>query len=124
MTYLTGDQLSGLPDSFVQAAAVAATQRGHQGEYAITDTRSSMDPFLTFSAERSLREQVWRTYYSRGDNGDEHDNNAVIAEILQLRHERVRLLGYDDYATWRLENRMAKTPRRCGRRPTTSTRTR
>jgi peptidyl-dipeptidase Dcp len=69
-----------------------------------------MDPFLTFSDERRLRERVWRTYYSRGDNGDENDNNAVIAEILQLRDERVQLLGYENYAAWRLENRMAKTP--------------
>jgi peptidyl-dipeptidase Dcp len=112
VTYITEDQLSGLPDSFVQAAATAATDRDHEGEYAITNTRSSMDPFLTFSDERDLREKVWRTYYSRGDNGDEHDNNAIIAEILQLRHERVQLLGYDSYAEWRLENRMAKTPAR------------
>ena len=63
-----------------------------------------MDPFLTFSDERALREQVWRNYYSRGDNGDEHDNNAIIAEILELRDERVpSLLGYDNYAQWRLE---------------------
>src|SRR5690606_6284190 len=74
--------------------------------------RSSMDPFLTYSDERDLREQVWRTYYSRGDNADEHDNNAIIAEILQLRHERVGLLGYDNYAQWRLEDRMAQTPER------------
>ena len=52
-----------------------------------------MDPFLTFSDERELREKVWRTYYSRGDNGDEHDNNAIIAEILQLRDERVAAAG-------------------------------
>jgi peptidyl-dipeptidase Dcp len=108
--YITADQLSGLPDSFVQAAAAAAAERGRDGEYAITNTRSSMDPFLTFSDNRGLREQVWRAYYSRGDNGDEHDNNALIAEILQLRHERARLLGYANYAEWRLENRMAKTP--------------
>jgi len=108
--YLTKDQLGGLPPSFVQAAAAAASDRGREGEYAITNTRSSMDPFLTFSDERELREQVWRTYYSRGDNGDEHDNNAVIVEILQLRDERVKLLGYKGYAEWRLENRMAKTP--------------
>jgi peptidyl-dipeptidase Dcp len=68
--YITKDQLSGLPDSFVQAAAAAAAERGRDGEYAITNTRSSMDPFLTFSDERDLREQVWRTYYNRGDNGD------------------------------------------------------
>jgi peptidyl-dipeptidase Dcp len=71
-----------------------------------------MDPFLTFSSRRDLREKVWRTYYSRGDNGDEHDNNELITEILALRHERVGLLGYDSYAKWRLENRMAKTPER------------
>ena len=111
VTHLTADQLSGLPDSFIQAAAAAAEERGRVGAYAITNTRSSMDPFLMFSDERDLREQIWRTYYSRGDNGDEHDNNTTIAEILQLRQERVRLLGYDDYATWRLENRMAKSPR-------------
>ena len=110
VTYLTADQLSGLPESVSQAAAAAATARGRDGEYAITNTRSSMDPFLAFSDDRVLRAQVWRTYYSRGDNGDEHDNNAIIAEILQLRHERVQLLGYDNYASWRLENRMAKTP--------------
>ena len=108
--YIEKDQLSGLPDSFIQAAAAAATDRDHKGEYAITNTRSSIDPFLTFSDERELREKVWRTYYSRGDNGDDHDNNAIISEILQLRHERVKLLGYGNYAEWQLENRMAKKP--------------
>ena len=110
--YITKDQLGGLPESLVQAAAAAARERRRDGEYAITNTRSSMDPFLTFSTERALREKVWRTYYSRGDNGDERDNNALIAEILQLRHERVRLLGFLNYAAWRLQNRMAKTPER------------
>jgi len=110
--YLDEDQLGGLSDTFVQAAAKAAADRGEEGKYAITNTRSSMAPFLTFSTERDLREQVWHTYYSRGDNGDEYDNNAVIAEILQLRHERVQLQGYDNYAQWRLEDRMAKTPER------------
>ncbi|MDX1418607.1 MAG: M3 family metallopeptidase [Rubricoccaceae bacterium] len=110
--YLTEDQLSGLPASFVTAAAAAAAERGREGEYAVLNTRSSMDPFLTYSDERDLRERVWRTYYSRGDNGDENDNNALIAEILQLRDERVGLLGYDTYAEWRLEDRMAKTPER------------
>jgi len=110
VTYLTEKELSGLPESFVKSAAAAAAERGHPGEYAVTNTRSSMDPFLTFSDQRALREKVWRTYYARGDNGDEHDNNAVIVEILQLRHERVGLLGYSSYAAWRLEDRMAKTP--------------
>ncbi len=112
VTYVTADQLSGLPASFVAAAGSAAEQRGRPGEYAVTNTRSSMDPFLTYSDERDLRETVWRTYYSRGDNGDASDNNALISEILALRDERVGLLGYENYATWRLEDRMAKTPER------------
>ncbi|WP_203290738.1 M3 family metallopeptidase [Maricaulis parjimensis] len=110
VTYLSADQLSGLPEGFVQASAAAAASRGREGEYAITNTRSSMDPFLTFSDERDLRETVWRNYYSRGDNGDEYDNNAIITEILTLRDERVGLLGYDNYASWRLEDRMAGNP--------------
>jgi len=110
VVYLTKEQLGGLPDSIISVAAAAASERDRQGEYAITNTRSSMDPFLTYSTERKLRKQVWQNYYSRGDNGDEFDNNAIIAEILQLRHERVGLLGYKNYASWRLEDRMAKSP--------------
>jgi peptidyl-dipeptidase Dcp len=110
VTYLTKDQLGGLPDSVIAAAKSAADALGKEGQYAITNTRSSMDPFLTYSDERKLREEVWNKYYSRGDNGDEFDNNAIIAEILQLRHERVQLLGYKNYAEWRLEDRMAKSP--------------
>jgi peptidyl-dipeptidase Dcp len=109
---ITDEQLGGLPASFVQAAETAGEERCSAGEYAITNTRSSMDPFLAYSDERDLRERVWRTYYNRGDNGDENDNNAIIAEILKLRHERVGLLGYDNYAEWRLEDRMAKTPKK------------
>ncbi|NVJ61696.1 MAG: M3 family metallopeptidase [Gammaproteobacteria bacterium] len=108
--YIDEKQLSGLPESFVKAAAAAAESRDKKGTYAITNTRSSMDPFLTYSDERGLREQVWKTYYNRGDNGDEYDNNELIKQILQLRHERVRLLGYENYAEWRLEDRMAKDP--------------
>ncbi|MFD1216467.1 M3 family metallopeptidase [Microbulbifer celer] len=108
--FLRSDQLSGLPESFVKAAAALAEEKGQKGNYAITNTRSSMDPFLTYSDNRELREKVWTNYYSRGDNGDEHDNNAIIAEILQLRDERVGLLGFDNYAEWRLQNRMAKNP--------------
>ena len=112
VTYLKKSELGGLSESLVKAAAAAAEARGRKSEYAITNTRSSMDPFLTYSTNRKLREKVWRTYYDRGDNGDEFDNNAVIAEILALRDERVGLLGYENYAQWRLEDRMAKTPER------------
>jgi peptidyl-dipeptidase Dcp len=110
VTYISEDQLSGLPESFVNASAKAATDRGEDGKYAITNTRSSMDPFLTYSDERDLRENVWRTYYSRGDNQDNYDNNEVIAQILKLRHERVQLMGYENFAQWRLQDRMAKNP--------------
>ncbi|MEX2350654.1 MAG: M3 family metallopeptidase, partial [Flavobacteriaceae bacterium] len=110
VTYITEDQLGGLPESFINASAKAAADRDQEGKYAITNTRSSMDPFLTYSDERDLREKVWRTYYSRGDNEDEYDNNEVISQILKLRHERVQLLGYENFAEWRLQDRMAKTP--------------
>ena len=110
VTYLTEDQLGGLSDDFIKSAAKIAADKGKQGMYAITNTRSSMDPFLTYSTERELRKQVWENYYSRGDNGDEYDNNQIIAEILKLRKERVGLLGYDNYAEWRLQDRMAKNP--------------
>jgi len=112
VTFLTEDQLGGLPESFIKAVASAAEAKGEPGKYAITNTRSSMSPFLTYSTERDIRETVWNNYYNRGDNGDEYDNNALITEILKLRDERVGLLGYDNYAQWRLENRMAVTPER------------
>lgn len=108
--YLEKDQLGGLPESYIKSAAQAAAERGKDGKYAVTNTRSSMDPFLTYSTERALREKVWKNYYSRGDNGDEYDNNDIVKKILKLRDERVELLGYDNYAQWRLQNRMAKNP--------------
>jgi len=111
ITYITKDQLKGLPESFVNAAAKTATDNGKDGKYAITNTRSSMDPFLTYSEERELRKKVWKTYYSRGDNNDQYDNNDLVAQILKLRHERVKLLGYANFAEWRLQDRMAKTPK-------------
>jgi peptidyl-dipeptidase Dcp len=110
VTYLKPNQLGGLPASYVASAKATAEGLGKPGEYAVTNTRSSMDPFLTYSTERGLREQVWRNYYSRGDNGDEHDNNAVIAQILKLRHERVNLLGFATYADWQLQDNMAPDP--------------
>ena len=102
--------LAGLPGSIVSAMASAASERGQTGKWAVTNTRSSMDPFLTYADNRDLREQVWRTYYNRGDNGDDHDNNTIIAEILKLRAIRAKLLGYETHAHWQLEPRMAKTP--------------
>jgi peptidyl-dipeptidase Dcp len=110
VVYLTKDQLSGLSEGMIKATAKIALDKGQEGTYAITNTRSYMDPFLTYSNERALRKKVWNNYYSRGDNADEFDNNKNIAKILKLRKERVALLGFDNYAEWRLQNRMAKTP--------------
>jgi peptidyl-dipeptidase Dcp len=108
--FLSNEQLSGLSESLISAAANAAKSLGKEGQYAITNSRSSMDPFLTYSDERELREKVWKTYYSRANNGDEFDNNELIKKILTLRDERVALLGYDNYSQWRLADRMAKNP--------------
>jgi peptidyl-dipeptidase Dcp len=104
--------LAGLPDSLVDSASAAAEGRGRKGAWAILNTRSSMEPFLTYSARRDLREKVWRTFYSRGDHGDAKDTKPIIREVLKLRAERARLLGYATHAHWRLENAMAKTPER------------
>ncbi|MEL7264392.1 MAG: M3 family metallopeptidase [Planctomycetota bacterium] len=106
-------QLAGLPQGTIDAMAASATERGGdnpQGKWAVTNTRSSMEPFLTYSAVRQLRQKVWENYYSRGDNGNENDNNAVITEILGLRAARAKLLGYETHAHWRLEPTMAKDP--------------
>jgi peptidyl-dipeptidase Dcp len=112
VTFFTKAQAGGLSESFLKSAAKAAADRGKEGSYAITNTRSSIDPFLTYSTNRPLREKVWKIFYSRGDNDDSTDNNEVIRNILKLRHERVQLLGNSNYAEWRLQNRMAKTPER------------
>jgi peptidyl-dipeptidase Dcp len=106
----TESDLAGLPDSIRAGAAAAAEARGLSGKWAITNTRSSVEPFLALSSRRDLREKVWRNFINRGDNGDAHDNNKIVAEILKLRAERARLLGYATHAHWRLQDSMAKTP--------------
>jgi peptidyl-dipeptidase Dcp len=102
--------LAGLPQSLRDAAAQAAESKGKKGSWLIRNTRSSVDPFLTYSENRPLREKVWKMFVNRGDNGDARDNNVIITEVLQLRAERAKLLGYPTHAHWRLENAMAKTP--------------
>lgn len=104
--------LAGLPPGERAGAQAEAASRGFPGRWLIANTRSSVEPFLTYSTRRDLREKVWRTFVDRGDNGDAHDNNDIISEILRLRAERAKLLGYATHAHWRLENSMAKTPER------------
>ncbi|HSG65557.1 MAG TPA: M3 family metallopeptidase, partial [Gammaproteobacteria bacterium] len=88
----------------------AADARGLAGKWLITNTRSSAEPFLTFSTRRELREQVWRMWISRGDHPGAGDNNPVITEILALRGERAKLLGFATHAHWILDDTMARTP--------------
>jgi peptidyl-dipeptidase Dcp len=104
--------LAGLPQSVRDAASAAATAKKIPDAWVIMNTRSSIDPFLTYSDRRELREKAWRMFVNRGDNGGEHDNNAIITEILQLRAERAKLLGFPTHAHWRLQNAMAKNPER------------
>lgn len=104
------DDLKGLPQSLKDAAAAQASARKANGKWIIVNTRSSVDPFLTYSERRDLREKVWKMFINRGDNGDENDTNTIIPEILQLRVERAKLLGYPTHAHFRLDVAMAKTP--------------
>ncbi len=101
--------VAGLPDSNKAAARAAARSRDLRG-WVIVNTRSSVDPFLTFADDRALREQVWRKFVNRGDNGGRNDTNATIAEIVRLRDQRATLLGYGNHAEWRMQDTMAKTP--------------
>ncbi|HEU5173204.1 MAG TPA: M3 family metallopeptidase [Gemmatimonadaceae bacterium] len=104
--------LAGLPRGLREAAAVAAADAGIPGAWAIANTRSAMDPFLTYAEDRGLREQAWRLFVGRGASGGATDNAPLIAEILALRTERARLLGYETHAHWRVENAMSRTPAR------------
>ncbi len=109
----TEADLAGLSQSLKDAAAAAAVaKKVDSAAGIILNTRSSVDPFLTDSTRRDLREKVWKMFINRGDNANQYDNNASVAEILQLRAERANLLGYKTHAHWRLENAMAKTPER------------
>ncbi len=102
-------QLAGIPDSVKAVARAAAAERGQTG-WAIVNTRSAVDPVLTFATDRGLREKVWRTFVNRGDNKDANDTNATIARIVKLRADRAHLLGFRTHADWRMQDTMAKTP--------------
>jgi peptidyl-dipeptidase Dcp len=103
------DELAGLPDFVRAAARAAAEERGQPGKHAITTSRSSVEPFLQFSARRDLREKIFRAWMARGENGAT-DNSAIIAETVPLREQRAKLLGYATFAHYRLDDAMAKTP--------------
>src|SRR4051794_5463932 len=107
---LEEDDLTGLPDFARTAARAAAEERGHKGKYAVTLARSSCETFLQFSARRDLREKVFQAWIKRGENGGATDNRALIADMVALRGERARLLGFATFAEYRLDDQMAKTP--------------
>jgi peptidyl-dipeptidase Dcp len=103
--------LAGLPASMIDAAKAAATERKLEGQWAIVNTRSSVDPFLTFSTRRDLRERVWKKFKSRGDNGDQNDTKGTVVRMVKLRADRARLLGYESHAHWRMADTMARDPK-------------
>lgn len=111
INFENADEVKGLPKSNADAAAEAAASRNLKG-WVILNTRSSVEPFLVYGENREARKRVWEMFVNRGDFGDANDNNELITEILQLRVERAKLLGYETHAHWRLENAMAGTPER------------
>ncbi|MBY6068740.1 M3 family metallopeptidase [Leisingera aquaemixtae] len=106
---LSEEDLEGLPDFVVKAARAAGEEKGAGGPV-VTLSRSLITPFLQFSPRRDLREKAFNAWAARGANGGETDNRAIAAEILQLREERAQLLGYENFAAYKLETEMAKTP--------------
>jgi len=112
-TKATEAELAGVPSDVKDAAAAAAKEAGFPaGTYAIANTRSAVEPVLSFGTGRSLREKVWSAFVQRGDNGDANDTNALIAQIVKLRADRAKLLGYATHADWRMQDTMAKSPAR------------
>lgn len=101
---------AGLPDFLLNAAAEAAKERGLDGKHVITLSRSSIEPFLQFSTNRRLREEAFKGWTSRGENGGQTDNRDIIKETLSLRAEKASMLGYDSFAAFKLDDTMAKTP--------------
>ena len=103
--------LAGVPAAMVSSYRAAAEERDLPGKWAVVNTRSSVDPLLTFAANRALREKVWRAFVNRGDNGGQNDTNATIAQVVKLRAERARLLGFASHGHWRMDDTMAKDPK-------------
>jgi peptidyl-dipeptidase Dcp len=108
----TESDFDGLPNEFKNAAIAQAKQRNLKVLGCISNTRSFVDPFLTFSTRRDLREKAWKMFVSRGDNNNEYDNKTTLSKILKLRAEKAKLLGFPTFAHWSLSNTMAKNPER------------
>ncbi|WP_315744296.1 MULTISPECIES: M3 family metallopeptidase [unclassified Bradyrhizobium] len=107
---LSEDDRAGLSEQFIAAAKAAAEERGLPGKAIVTLSRSAVEPFLQSSARRDLREKVYKAFTARGNNGNANDNKAIIGEILSLREEAAKIMDFPNYAAYRLEDSMAKTP--------------
>ncbi|MEE9502326.1 MAG: M3 family metallopeptidase [Candidatus Aminicenantaceae bacterium] len=110
MVIANEEDLGGLPEAVISAAAETATERGHEGKWVFTVHKPSMIPFLQYSEKRELREKIFKAYINKGNYNDELDNKANLAKITALRVERANLLGYKTHAHYVLENNMAKVP--------------
>ena len=108
----TETDFDGLPQELADAARNEAKERHLEALGCIANTRSSIEPFLTFSSNRVLREQAFQIFVNRGDNPNSNNNNETVVKILQLRAEKAKLLGFKNFAEWSLSNTMAKTPER------------
>jgi peptidyl-dipeptidase Dcp len=109
----TAAELRGVPEDVRNAAAAAARERNlPAGQFAIVNTRSAVDPILTFADNRALRQRVWQAFVNRGDNGGANDTNQIIAQIVKARADRAKLLGFETHAHWRMQDTMAGTPQR------------
>ena len=104
------DDLDGLPEEEIRQAALLAESEGQNGKWVFKPTRVSMYPFLTYSTQRDLREELYNSYIQRGDNDNEFDNKKIISEMIALRQEKASMLGFDNHADYVLDNSMAKTP--------------
>ena len=103
-------ELAGLPEANIAAAAKMAEEQGQAGKWMFNMQRPSCNPVLQYCSNRALREKVYKAYYNRGNQDNDHDNKAISAEIVRLRLEKARLMGFENYAQMALEQRMAKTP--------------
>ena len=103
------EDLSGLPESLIANAAIAAKEAGMEGKWLFTLHNPSVMPFLQYADNRALREKIFKGYINRGNNGNDADNNKVVRDLITKRLEKAKLMGYEDYASFVLEDRMAKT---------------
>ncbi len=103
-------ELEGLPGEMINSASEEAKRLGHKGKWVIANSRSFMEPLLTYAPNRTLREKAFKKWTSRGENKNVYNNNKIVTETLELRAQKAKILGFETYAHWNLSDTMAKTP--------------